>query len=166
MRFKVPQDVQRADQIVGPLTWRQMFILGGGGGICYAIYVTLGKEYLITVWLPPVALVGGFTAALAFIKIHGLRFEIFLLSLLEYHLLPKKRIWHKGQAEPFVSFLQRKTEEKKKPKAKKSKKRTKSLKEMARILDTKTAKQDAVAEAAQVKLEKKKALQKLITHKQ
>ena len=92
MQFKVPQDVQRADTIVGPLTWKQLIILAAGGGIAYAIYITLAERYYMEVWLPPIVIVGGITLALAFIKIHGLTFERFLLCFIEYHFLPKKRI--------------------------------------------------------------------------
>jgi hypothetical protein len=140
MRFKVPQDVQRADQIIGPLTWKQLIILGAGGGICYAIYVTLAKTYFIEIWLPPIVIIGGLTLAIAFLKIHGLTFERWILSFIEYHMLPKKRIWKKGQAEPFVSYLQRKSEEDKKVKAaqsnKKEEKEKKSIKELSEVLDS------------------------------
>jgi hypothetical protein len=140
MRYKVPQDVQRADQIIGPLTWKQLIILGAGGGICYAIYVTLAKKYFIEIWLPPVVIIGGITVALAFLKINGLTFERWILAFIEYHMLPKKRIWRKGQAEPFVSYLQRKAEEDKKVKDAQSKKiekkETKSIKELSEVLDS------------------------------
>ena len=36
MQFKIPQDVQRADKIVGPLTLRELIIVGIGGGFTYA----------------------------------------------------------------------------------------------------------------------------------
>ena len=84
MRFKVPQDVQRADRIVGPLTWKQLIILGVGGGICYGIYVSLAQKYFIEIWLPPLVIVGGITVALAFLKIHGLTFEHWILAFIEF----------------------------------------------------------------------------------
>lgn len=173
MQFKVPQDVQRADTIIGPLTWRQLFILGGGGGLCYGIYVTLAKTYFIEVWLPPVAIIGALTASLAFIKIHGLTFEKFLMALIEFHFLPKKRIWKKGQAEPFVSFIQRKAEEPKKPEPIQEKKPQKSIKELAQILDQgggesfldqKEITDPDVLDAINAKQEKKKELEKIINH--
>lgn len=155
MRFKVPQDVQRADNIIGPLTWKQLIILAAGGGICYAIYITLAKKYFIEIWLPPVIVVGGITVAMAFLKIYGLTFERFITSFIEYHLLPKKRIWKKGQAETFVSYLNKKKEDKKLKEAqsvKKETKKKKSLKELSEILDSHGG------------LEKKEALKKIINH--
>ena len=35
MRFKVPQDVQREDTIIGPITFKQLIIMIIGGGIGY-----------------------------------------------------------------------------------------------------------------------------------
>lgn len=184
MRFKVTQDVQRADQIIGPLTWKQLIMLGAGGGICYAIYVGLAKTYYMEVWLPPIVIVGGLTVALTFLKIYGLDFEKFLLCFIEFHFLPKKRIWKKGQAEPFVSYLQRKVGEDKKLKEaqniKKEQKSSKSIKELSKILDShggletdstatlSTTSLDTDPEVLaeiEAKNQKKEALKNLINHK-
>jgi len=164
MRFRVPQDVQRADQIIGPLTWKQLIILGAGGGICYAIYVTLAKSYYIEMWLPPIAIIGGITLAIAFLKIHGLTFERWLLAFIEYHFLPKKRIWRKGQAEPFVSYLERTSSEKDKKLSqaqnqKEQEKKTKSIKELSKVLDSYGG-----LEEEQAKRDKKEALSEIINH--
>jgi len=163
MQFKVPQDVQRADTIIGPLTWRHLGILSAGGGICYAIYVRLAKTYHIEVWLPPLVIIGALTLALAFLKINNLNFERFMMCFIEYHLLPKKRVWKKGQAEPFVSFLERKTEEtqqKSKDQISKDQKKQKSIKEISKILDTYGGNSSIDEE----KIEKKKELEKIINH--
>jgi len=172
MQFKVPQDVQRADTIIGPLTWRHLGILAGGGGICYAIYITLAKTYMIEVWLPPIVILGSLTLALAFLKIYNLTFEKFMMCFIEYHFLPKKRIWKKGQAEPFVSFLERQAEEEKdkiKPVKEKEQKSQKSIKEISKILDAygkeaQVEPVDQVKPVEQEQLEKKKELEKIINH--
>jgi hypothetical protein len=109
-------------------------ILGIGGGIAYAIYVSLAKTYFIEIWLPPVAIVGGLTVALAFLKIHDLPFHLYLLYLTEFNLLPKKRIWTQGTGTPFISPFEtiKKPEE---PKIQLDRKSTKSLKELVNIVD-------------------------------
>lgn len=168
MQFKVPQDVQRADTIIGPLTWKQLIILAAGGGVCYAIYVGLAKEYFMEIWLPPIIIVGGLTAAMAFLKIHDLTFERFLLCFLEYHLLPRKRIWKKGQAEPFVSFIQRRAEDEKLKKAqavKMDQKSQKSIKEISKVLDTYSGKLEEPEDITTEKAQKKQNLEKIINHK-
>ncbi|MBU1992471.1 PrgI family protein, partial [Patescibacteria group bacterium] len=105
MQFKVPQNVQREDTIIGPVTMKQLIISGIGGGLAYAVYVSLAKFYFWEVWLWPVAIIVGITAAIAFLKIHDIPFYKFVFLLLEYLLLPKKRAWVKGSGEVFQSLL-------------------------------------------------------------
>jgi len=135
MQYKVPQDVQREDTIIGPITLKQLAMLGGGGGVAYVIYVSLVKTYYWQVWLPPVVIVAAITVAFAFLKIHSLPFHKFLMNFIEYNLLPKQRIWIEGIATPFISSLQDK-KDKKKQITRKPKKKQKSLKELTNILDT------------------------------
>jgi len=172
MQFKVPQNVQRADTIVGPLTWKQLIILGSGGGICYAIYVSLAKTYFMEVWLPPIVVIGGLTLAMAFIKIYGLEFEKFLLCFNEYHFLPKKRIWQKGQADSFAIYLQRRSEEKKEKVVAKveTQEKKQSIQELSKILDNygnleKEENPNAeLMDALGEKQQKKEMLKKIINH--
>src|SRR3989338_11249649 len=96
MQFKVPQDVQREDTIIGPITLKQLAILGVGGGLAYATYVGLSATYFIEVWLPPTVIISGITLAFTFLKIHSLPFHEFLMNFLEYHLLPRQRSWIQG----------------------------------------------------------------------
>jgi len=134
MQFKVPQDVQREDTIVGPLTLKQLIIMAIGGGTAYAIYVTLATRYFFEVWLPPVAIVVIITILFAFVKPNGLPFYVYIMNFIEYHFLPKKRVWIHRSANPFIppEDNSKKTiaikEEKKKPE--------KSLEELSAILDT------------------------------
>ena len=137
MQYKVPQNVQREDTILGPITTRQLLILGVGGGIAYFFYVSLAKTYFMEVWLPPVAIISALTLAFAFLKIHNLPFHIFLICFLEYHLLPRKRIWIMGNDSPYESiFNTPKKSAEKKEESSETKKPQKSLKELTQILDT------------------------------
>ncbi|MBI2464331.1 PrgI family protein [Candidatus Peregrinibacteria bacterium] len=99
MQFKVPQDVQREDTIVGPLTLRQLIICGIGGGISYTLYLLLAKIYFIEIWLPPVIFISLITVAFAFVKIHNLTFLRFLMMSILFNFLPKKRNWQKLAAD-------------------------------------------------------------------
>ena len=137
MRFKVPQDVQREDKIIGPLTLKQMGIVGIGGGFAYLIYVSLSKSYFMEIWLPPVAIVSAITLAFAFLKIHNLPFHIFIMHFIEYKLLPRQRIWIQGSGRPFISTLEKekKQQSQNKPTDLKPKKQ-KSIAELTKVLDT------------------------------
>ncbi len=140
MQFKVPQNVQREDRIVGPLTLRQLIICGAGGGIAYAVYVSLGKDYLWITWAPPVAIIVMITILFAFIKPLDMTFSRFLLTFLEFRLLPQKRFWIQSSGEVQVSAYTAN-----KPKSSELKKaeekanlitdRARKLKEITKIVD-------------------------------
>jgi len=105
--------------------------------MAYAIYVSLAKTYFIEIWLPPVAIISLITLAFAFIKIHGLPFHQFLMNLIEYNVLAKKRIWIQGTGIPFFSPLNEVKEKKEGPKIEAKTTRTaKSLEELSKIVDT------------------------------
>ena len=106
MRFKIPQNVQAEDKIVGPLTLKQLIIVGVGGGIDYFIYISLSKVYFLTVWILPVGFVAVVTLAIAFIKIKGIPFMQFLFLYLEHMIKPKVRVWTQGGGDVFISVTQ------------------------------------------------------------
>lgn len=143
MQFKVPQNVQREDHIVGPLTLRQLIICGIGGGIAYAIFVSLGKQYEWITWLPPVAFVSLLTILFAFIRPLDLSFARFILVYLEFLFIPQKRFWIQGSAEVLMSAYtpaKTKSKEQKKAEAKAQQvvDKVKKLEEITRILDSRS----------------------------
>lgn len=120
MRFKVPQNVQREDQILWFLTLRQVIILILGFGLSYTLFNGLSKQYdlnqleIILCWVP-----AGIAAAISFLKIHGISLFKFVLLQLEQLLFrqPRRR-WVKHAGEPFVSLttpFTMKMEKKEKP---------------------------------------------------
>ena len=115
MRFKVPQNVQREDQIIGPITLRQLIILMITGGFSYVMYTQLNKMYYMNqlqqmlIWIP--LAIG---AAFAFIQIRGIPlFKFCLLTLEQTIFLPSKRFWQPN-ASPHVSMTQSETKKKEK----------------------------------------------------
>jgi len=99
MQYKIPQNVQMADHIVGPLTLRHMIILGIGGGFAYVVYVVLARSYYMEVWLPPVAIISLITILFAFVKIYNVSFAKFIILFFEHIFVPRKRKWQKASAE-------------------------------------------------------------------
>lgn len=106
MRFKVPQNVQREDQILWFLTLRQVILLVVGFGISYTLFNTLSKQYdlnqleIILCWVP-----AGISAIICFLKIHGISlFKFVLLELEQLIFRQPKRRWVKHAGEPFVSM--------------------------------------------------------------
>ena len=135
MQFKVPQDVQREDQIIGPLTLKQMVILGVGGGLAYLVYIQLSRSYHIEVWLLPVFIISALTIALAFLKIHGLPFYQFILHFIEYKFLVKKRIWIQKTANPYISPKMATKKVKTEKKENKPARKEKSINDLVEILN-------------------------------
>lgn len=140
MQFKIPQNVQMEDKIVGPLTLKQLIIVGIGGGIDYFLYVSLAKVYVLVVWILPVAIIGILTLLIAFVKIQGMTFIQYVLSALEFNFIPRRRIWTQGAGEVFVSITQPSAKNKnqidqEKPQSTKVNSKQ-SLEELAKNLDT------------------------------
>jgi len=104
MRFQVPQDVQREDTIIGPITFKQLAIMLIGGGITYAMYLILFPIYKIFVWLPVVAVLGLLTLAVAFLKIYDMTFIKFILYLIEFLVKPKQRYFSRNNLTYKPSF--------------------------------------------------------------
>jgi len=96
LQFKIPQNVQVEDKIVPFLTVRQLIICCVGGGIAYTFYITLSKSFYIEVWGPPTGISLLITAAIAFLKINDIPFTKWFLLLMEFLLVPRKRVWDKS----------------------------------------------------------------------
>jgi len=139
-RYKVPQDVQREDQILWFITLRQLIILIVGFGISYTLFNMLNKIYVldevsqILVWLP-----AGIAAAFAFLKIKGISLFKFILLIIEQaSFRPGRRRWSQNGGSPFVSStIPFRMETKKTTVAAKSDKQysTEKVKNLAAILD-------------------------------
>ncbi len=139
LRYKVPQNVQREDQIIWFITLRQLIVLLVTGGISYFLYVTLSKIYVLSpieIFIVFMPLVIG--AAFAFVKIKGLNLTKLCLLLLEQTIfLPGRRFWQ-SNTHPFVSMTQPFSLTEKKddgPKQTKDFSREK-VKNLAHVLDT------------------------------
>ncbi len=136
MQYQVPQNVQREDTIIGSITMRQLIILAIGGGLAYAIYVGLGKTYVTAVAAPPALIIGGITAAFAFLKIHGMEFHVYLMSLIQYHYMPKQRYWIQNTGTPFISPFAMEVEKKVKKEENEKVVNRQKLNDLSKIVDT------------------------------
>jgi len=96
MQFKVPQNVEREDHIIGPVTMKQMIICTVGGGMAYSVYVFLAQRYTMEIWLPPTAFLALLTIAIAFVKVNNIPFTKWVLLLVEFFLTANRRVWTKG----------------------------------------------------------------------
>lgn len=94
MQYKVPQNVDIEDKVIGPLTLRQFMIILIGVGIDLFLYFTLaGFVYFLFLLLA--MLVSAAALFLAFGKMNEQKLEIFVMSAYQTLLRPRKRIWKK-----------------------------------------------------------------------
>ena len=91
MRYKVPQNIDMQDRILGPLTMIQFIYAVVGGGFCYAIYMSPIPQPYSFILIVPVALL---VIALDFLKVNERPFLDFLLSIIEFSSAPRQRLWH------------------------------------------------------------------------
>lgn len=99
MQFKVPQNIDMQDRILGPLTLFQLLYLLIGFLVTYSLFRSGSILGFIFIGIPVAVL----TLALAFIKINDQPFHRFLLSMILFVFRPKLRLWHKGGTSPKVT---------------------------------------------------------------
>lgn len=92
MRFQVPQFIEVEDKIFGPLTLKQFIYLAGGGGLSFMVYAILNNLILAII---PIAVIMGFSAALAFYKINNKPFVNVMEAAIKYWFGNKLFIWKK-----------------------------------------------------------------------
>jgi hypothetical protein len=139
LQYKIPQNVEVEDTIIGPITMKQLAIIGAGGGLAYVIYISLAKTYAIQVWLSPVATITLLTVCIAFVEIKNIKFVKWVLLMMEAMLLPPQRVWDKRQSTQFL-FRQSNTPIKESPKEKedplaKKEAQARNLEELTKVLD-------------------------------
>jgi len=98
MQYKVPQNIDLEDKIVGPFTMRQFVYLLVAGGLIYGWWNFLNSNYVN--FLPQFLIlaipIGGLGFAFALVKINDRPFEYFVLGLLKFLFSPKQMMWKTG----------------------------------------------------------------------
>jgi hypothetical protein len=100
--YKVLQDIEAEDKIVGPFTLRQFIYAGIASFLLYLSFFALTKNvgFLLIFFVPP-ALFTGFLA----IPWHGDQpTEVWALAKLRFFLKPRKRIWDQSGAKELVTI--------------------------------------------------------------
>lgn len=103
---KIPQNVYVEDRIIGPVTLKQLAIVGVGTGISYAMFSAASRggemsiPYAIILWTPAMI-----AAAFAFMRINDLSLFNIILLMIEHAHKPNQRFWssHPGISINFVT---------------------------------------------------------------
>jgi hypothetical protein len=91
MRYKVPQNIDLEDRVIGPLTLKQFIYLLAGGMVDYILYKSLDNWFG---WFLIIS-VSAIALAFAFAKIQEQDFSYFLSSLTAFLSKPKIYTWNK-----------------------------------------------------------------------
>lgn len=101
MQFRVPQNIDMEDKIVGSLTLLQLVYLLTGGLIVYILFQLLGKNYFYVFLFLGVP-IGLITVAVTFLKIQDQPLSYFIRAGLTYFSRPKIRFWQRKDLMPMI----------------------------------------------------------------
>ena len=100
-QYKVPQDVEADDKLLGPFSFRQfVYLLVAGGLIFLAVLLFQLFPLLALIPLPFILLLG----ALALPLKKDQPMETYLAALVSYYLKPRTRTWVPGQRESTITI--------------------------------------------------------------
>jgi hypothetical protein len=106
--YKVPQDVEAEDKLVGPLSFRQFIYLMIAGASAFVGFMLFqASPFLVIIALPFVLLFG----ALALPLRKDQPMETYLLAMLRFFLKPKRRLWDPDGTITYVEITAPKTVE-------------------------------------------------------
>ena len=97
MRFKVPQNIDMPDRIIGPLTMIQFVEAVLGFGLAYVCF----NSFPAPINLLFTAIVALFTLAVVFVKVNERPFLFYLGAFARFVGSPKQRIWQKDSPDNF-----------------------------------------------------------------
>jgi len=96
-KYIVPQFIDIEDKILGPITTRQFLIVVVCGILLFLAY-RFSTMNLFILQASAIVLIGG---SMAFLRINGMPFHLFLLNFLSSLTRPSLRIWYKETSENF-----------------------------------------------------------------
>ncbi len=98
MQFKVPQNIDKEDQIVGPLTLVEFSYLAIGG----ALDILINQTVQGALKFPVMLLISLIALAFTFLKVQDRPLLFFVIAAIDYLMQPKVRVWHKMNDAPIV----------------------------------------------------------------
>jgi len=117
MATKIPQNIDKEDKLVGPLTLKQFLYILGASSLIFVIHQYYVDGYLyFTEFIIISVLISALALSLAFFKINGRPFIVFLGHTIAYIFAPKIRFWAPDNktsiAKLKIADLETKTQEK------------------------------------------------------
>lgn len=131
--YKVPQDVEAEDKLVGPFGFRQFVYLGIAGGTGFIGYLLFQIQPVLLVIPIPIII---FFVVLALPLRKEQPMETYLLALLRFYLKPKLRLWNPDGTITYVEIVAPHMVEQKLTKDLMGETATERLDYLARIMDS------------------------------
>lgn len=97
--YKVPQDVEADDKLLGPFSFRQFVYLMIVGGAIFVAFLLFQIFPLLAIIPVPIIL---FFAALALPLKKDQPMETYLAAIISFYLKPNRRFWIPGQSESTI----------------------------------------------------------------
>src|SRR3989338_2042946 len=101
MKFQVPQFIDVETKLIGPLTLKQFLWLASGGAILFFLSLIMNRILFFIVAIP----VGGFFAALAFIRVNEAPLMYYVLYAIMFALNPKQYIFKKEEEKELQEII-------------------------------------------------------------
>ncbi len=92
MQYKVPQNIDQEDKILGPFTFVQFIYVLIGGGLILLAFTVFDLTLALLVSVP----VGLLTLGFSLVKIQDQPFSRYFLAFLVYLRHPKQRVWRQS----------------------------------------------------------------------
>ena len=155
-QYKVPQDVEADDKLLGPFSFRQFVYLMIAAGLCFVAFLLFQIfPLLVIIPIPFIFFLG--ILALPLKKDQPM--ETYLSAVVDFYLKPQKRIWMPGQSDTSITITAPKNVEENRTKDLSQEEAGRRLSFLANIVDTEgyaikdtnsNLRDDVASEAAQI----------------
>jgi len=132
-QYKVPQDVEADDKLLGPFSFRQFVYLMIAAGLCFVAFLLFQVFPLLVIIPIPVIF---FLGALALPLKKDQPMETYLSAVVDFYLKPQKRIWMPGQPDTTITITAPKNIEDNRTKDLSQEEAGRRLSFLANIVDT------------------------------
>lgn len=132
-QYKVPQDVEADDKLLGPFSFRQFVYLMIAAGLCFVAFL-LFQVFPLLVIIPIPFII--FLGILALPLKKDQPMETYLSAVVDFYLKPQKRIWMPGQSDTTIVITAPKNVEENRTKDLSQEEAGRRLSFLANIVDT------------------------------
>ena len=132
-QYKVPQDVEADDKLIGPFSFRQFVYLMIAAGLCFVAFLLFQVFPLLVIIPIPFIF---FFGILALPVKKDQPMETYLSAVVDFYLKPQKRIWMPGQSDTTITITAPKYVEESRTKDLSQEEASHRLSFLANIVDT------------------------------